>query len=81
MRVWDATGSVDGPETLRFEAAEFAVPQLGFIVENMLIQDALLKALEKTDVSINYETRLKSVKKGGRRYAVEYGDSLRGRVW
>ena len=25
MRVWDATGSAEGPETLRFEAAEFAV--------------------------------------------------------
>ncbi len=74
MRVWDATGSVDGPEALRFEAAEFAVPQLGFIVENVLIQHALLKALDKTDVSVNYETRLKSVKKGGRRYAVEFGD-------
>ena len=74
MRVWDATGSVDGPEALRFEAAEFAVPQLGFIVENVLIQHALLEALGKTDVSINYETRLKSVKKCGHRYAVEYGD-------
>jgi 2-octaprenylphenol hydroxylase len=75
MRVWDATGSFEGPETLRFDAAEFAVPQLGFIVENVLIQDALLAALKRRDVSINYETRLKSVKKCGSRYAVEYGDN------
>ncbi|MDX1404734.1 MAG: UbiH/UbiF/VisC/COQ6 family ubiquinone biosynthesis hydroxylase [Woeseiaceae bacterium] len=74
MRVWDAAGSVEGPETLRFEAAEFAVPQLGFIVENVLIQHVLLKALARRDVSINYETRLRSVKKAGNRYAVEYGD-------
>ena len=33
MRVWDAAGAVEGPDTLRFEAAEFSVPQLGFIVE------------------------------------------------
>ena len=74
MRVWDALGSVEGPETLRFEAAEFAVPQLGFIVENILIQDALLTALDATRVSINFTTRLRSVQKSGDRYVVEYGD-------
>ena len=73
MRVWDATGSVEGPETLRFEAAEFAVPQLGFIVENVLIQDALLTALDATNVSINFATRIRSVQKSGDRYVVEYG--------
>ncbi len=74
MRVWDAGGSVEGPEALRFDAAEFAVPELGFIVENSLIQHALLKALDRRDVSVNFETRLKSVKRCGSRYAVEYGD-------
>jgi 2-octaprenylphenol hydroxylase len=73
MKVWDATGSVEGPETLRFDAAEFAVPELGFIVENALIQDALLAVLDSSRVSINYETRIKSVKKCGERYVVEYG--------
>ena len=43
MKVWDATGDVEGPETLSFDAAEFAVPQLGYIVENALIQHVLLK--------------------------------------
>lgn len=74
MKVWDARGSVEGPETLRFDAAEFAVPQLGFIVENVLIQDALLALLDSTSVSINYETRIRSVKKCGGRFVVEYGD-------
>jgi 2-octaprenylphenol hydroxylase len=74
MRVWDASGSIEGPETLHFDAAEFAVPELGFIVENILIQDALLAALDKTRVSINYGTRLKSVQKSGDRYVVTYGD-------
>jgi 2-octaprenylphenol hydroxylase len=74
MSVWDATGSVEGPETLHFDAAEFAVPQLGFIVENILIQDALLAALDATNVSINFATRIRSVQKSGHRYVVTYGD-------
>jgi 2-octaprenylphenol hydroxylase len=64
---------VEGPETLRFEAAEFALSQLGFIVENVLIQDALLAALESTDVAVNFRTPIKSVQKCGTRYAIEYG--------
>ena len=74
MRVWDATGSVEGPETLRFDAAEFALPQLGFIVENVLIQDALLAALRATGVSVSFDTPLRAVQKCGQRYAVELGD-------
>jgi 2-octaprenylphenol hydroxylase len=74
MRVWDATGSVEGPETLRFDAAEFALPELGFIVENVLIQDVLLAALASTSVSVSFNTPIRSVKKCGSRYAVEFGD-------
>ncbi|MDH3908138.1 MAG: NAD(P)-binding protein, partial [Gammaproteobacteria bacterium] len=40
MRVWDGADDSDGASTLKFDADEFAVPQLGFIVENLLIQDA-----------------------------------------
>ena len=54
MKVWDAAGSVDGSETLTFGAAEFAVAELGFIVENGLIQHALLQQLELQDVAIEY---------------------------
>ena len=74
MQVWDAAGSAEGPATLRFDAAEFAVPQLGFIVENILIQDALLAALDSTDVSVQYETPIRSVQKCENRYVVEYGE-------
>ncbi len=73
MKVWDAMGSVEGPETLRFDAADFAVPQLGFIVENVLIQDALLSLFDAANVSINFETPIRSVQKCGDRYVVEYG--------
>lgn len=71
MRVWDASGSVEGPETLRFGAAEFAVAELGFIVENLLIQHALLEQLESTSVSICFDTAMRSVKRSDGRFTVE----------
>jgi 2-octaprenylphenol hydroxylase len=74
MVVWDASGSVEGPETLRFEAAEFAVSQLGYIVENILLQDSLLAALDSTSVCMNFATAVKSVQQCEDRYIVEYGD-------
>jgi len=58
MRVWDESDAPDGGATLRFDAAEFAVPQLGHIVENVLIQDALLKVLDECDVSLQFETKI-----------------------
>lgn len=61
MRVWDESDTPDGGATLRFDAAEFAVPQLGHIVENVLIQDALLKMLDKRDVSLQFETKIESL--------------------
>jgi len=61
MRVWDESDAPDGGATLRFDAAEFAVPQLGYIVENVLVQDALLKVLDKCDVSLQFETKIESL--------------------
>jgi 2-polyprenylphenol 6-hydroxylase len=60
--VWDANRSVDGPETLQFDAAEFALPELGFIVENVLLQDALLKLLDASGVSPGFQTLIESVR-------------------
>lgn len=54
MRVWDASGSARGPAALHFDAAEFAVPALGHIVENALVQDALLAALQNDGVQVEY---------------------------
>ncbi len=70
MKVWDAFGSVEGPETLTFEAAEFAVPQLGFIVENNLVQHAVLHALAGSSASIRYATPIRSLTRQGTRFAV-----------
>jgi 2-octaprenylphenol hydroxylase len=55
MRVWDESSSADSGAALRFDAAEFAVPQLGFIVENTLIQHALLQVLDGLDVDLKFE--------------------------
>jgi len=56
MCVWDESSSADSATALRFDAAEFAVPQLGFIVENVLLQHALLEVLDKLDVKLTFDT-------------------------
>ncbi len=45
MRVWDAAGTGD----VTFQAADIGLPELGFIVENSLIQAALWQAIRNTD--------------------------------
>jgi len=71
MKVWDAAGNVDGPETLTFGAAEFAVPQLGFIVENVLIRHALLQQIDRTKVEISFESSINSITRSGHRFEIE----------
>jgi 2-octaprenylphenol hydroxylase len=71
MKVWDAAGNVEGPETLTFDAAEFAVPQLGFIVENRLIRHALLNRLEQTPANIRFDSPITAVARDGHRFTVE----------
>ena len=61
MRVWDESGTADSTAALRFDAAEFAVPQLGFIVENVLLQHAILKVLDKLDVRLSFNTKADSL--------------------
>jgi len=61
MRVWDESIEPDSGSTLSFDAAEFGVPQLGFIVENVLIQYALLAVLDKLDVKLMFDTRIDSL--------------------
>ena len=68
MRVWDSRESIEGPDTLRFDAADFAVPELGFIVENILIQDALLIRLNELRIEVRFETPIeRSSQQPGRR--------------
>ncbi len=56
MRVWDESTEPDSHGALQFEAAEFAVPQLGFIVENVLIQHSLLAVLDTLNVELRFNT-------------------------
>jgi 2-octaprenylphenol hydroxylase len=68
MKVWDAAGDVDGPETLTFDAAEFAVPQLGFIVENALIRQSLLNCLAQSEVNLLFDAPIAAVKRDEHRF-------------
>ncbi len=74
MRVWDGADDPDGPSTLRFDADEFAVPQLGFIVENVLIQDAVLRVLDRTDVNLRFDTPIAAIENAGATYRVQLED-------
>lgn len=78
MRVWDAGEPPDGPSTLRFDAAEFAVPQLGFIVENVLLQSAVIDVLDSTDAELRFGTPIRALAKPQRRFRAELesGDAI-----
>ncbi len=65
MRVWDSRELLEGPSTLRFDAADFAVSELGFIVENALIQHALLTRLEALAVDVRFDTSLAGLSTDG----------------
>lgn len=74
MKVWDAAGHVDGAETLTFDAAEFAVAELGFIVENVLIRHALLAQLERTGAQVRFGAQVRGIRLSGHRYRVDLDD-------
>lgn len=61
MRVWDARDVVEGPNALHFDAAEFALGELGFIVENSLIQHAVLQRLRQLEVEVRFETLIEKL--------------------
>ena len=71
MCVWDENDTPDGASALRFDAAEFAVPQLGFIVENIVLQDALLRQLDATNVELRFASPMRSLEQSGRQFKVE----------
>lgn len=79
MCVWDAGRDVRGSGTLRFDAAEFGVPELGHIVENALLQDALLSALDAADVELSFQTPIRSLDAAGDRFEVMFEDGTTAR--
>lgn len=74
MLVWDEADEADGPSTLRFDADEFGIPELGFIVENLLLQDALLRVLDRTDVTLRFASPLAGIAREGERYRLDLED-------
>ena len=71
MRVWDEDESPDGPATLRFDADEFAVPQLGFIVENLLLREALLRQLDTSAVTLRFDSPLQVLRRVDAQYKID----------
>lgn len=74
MRVWDSGGSVDGPEALHFESAEFSTSQLGHIVENSLVQTALIARLRDMGQTIDFNTPLATLHVENDRHVVQLAD-------
>ncbi len=61
MSVWDATDEPTSASSLQFDADEFAVQHLGYIVENVLIQDALLAVLDAAEVELCFDAPIASI--------------------
>lgn len=74
MRVWDKSGSAEGAAALHFSAAEFALPELGFIVEDVLLRQCLQQRLAESEVDVRYAAPIKSIAANERGYAVVFGD-------
>lgn len=77
MRVWDQDDEPGGAATLRFDADEFALPALGYIVENRHLQQALLAELEDRQIEALFDAPMRSLKRDGNGYAVELDDGRR----
>lgn len=65
MLVWDESDEAGGASTLTFDAGEFAVPHLGYIVENAHLQTALLRVVGSTAAELRFESRLESITERG----------------
>lgn len=76
MQVWDAAASPDGPATVCFDASEFAVAQLGFIVENELVRFALYEALQSSQVIFDFEQPIDAIEQRRGRWEVRHADTV-----
>jgi 2-octaprenylphenol hydroxylase len=71
MRIWDQNDTPGSAATLRFDADEFAIEQLGFIVENVLLQDVLLYQLDRTNAALKFESPIRALRRKSRHYDIE----------
>ena len=78
MRVWDESSTADSGDALHFDAAEFAVPQLGFIVENVLLQTAILDVLQRESIELLFESPIAALQaqNSGQQVQLEDGRKL-----
>jgi len=74
MRVWDEADDPNGPSTLRFDADEFAIPHLGYIIENVLLRNALLEILDDTDVTLRFASPLAALQSDGSGHRITLDD-------
>ncbi len=74
MHVWDANDTPESQSGLHFDAAEFAVSQLGFIVENVLLQHGLLESLGDTSVKLRFDTPIRAIRKVAQQFRLELSD-------
>lgn len=74
MRVWDAAGG----DALAFDADALGQPQLGWIVENALLVDALWQALPAAGVRLHCPARIEAIEQNeaGVRVRLDDGVSL-----
>jgi 2-octaprenylphenol hydroxylase len=83
MCVWDSGHRIGAPGTVRFDAADIGEAELGHIVENDLIQHALIERLKHLDcVSLVCPARAVEIQATGRRASIslEDGSTLRARL-
>ena len=72
MRVWDAAGG----DSLAFDADALGQPQLGWIVENALLVDALWQALPAAGVRLHCPARIESLEQHDAGVRVQRDDGL-----
>jgi 2-octaprenyl-3-methyl-6-methoxy-1,4-benzoquinol hydroxylase len=72
MRVWDAAGGAP----LVFDADALGQPQLGWIVENALLVDALWRVLPATGVRLHCPARIEAIEQDATRVRVQLDDGL-----
>ncbi len=79
MRIWDENDTPESASALHFDAGEFAIPELGFIVENVLLQDVLLYQLDRTGATLKFESPINGLRRAARHYELdlESGESLK----
>jgi 2-octaprenylphenol hydroxylase len=71
MRVWDEADEPAGSSSLSFDAEEFAAQHLGYIIENTLVQHALLEVLDQMNVELHFDTAIADISMGATKHSVE----------